>query len=162
MILEQAVKHVITTHKIYCHFETRSFVIFSLIQDYWVNIPFHSMHMIFAILCLTGTGACSSNPCQNGAKCNVIASGYGCSCSYGYTGTNCQTRKSNTQDLSCFFLDAIVHYSRIFTMYIIQYMYYNFRFIVFLENMMQEEVVRSTFSVSNYTKIKYQFNSIHR
>ena len=38
---------------------------------------------------------CSSNPCQNGGVCfnsnNNISPYYGCSCSSGYTGFNCQT-----------------------------------------------------------------------
>ncbi|XP_041372182.1 cubilin-like [Gigantopelta aegis] len=43
--------------------------------------------------CTSGsqTGACLSNPCQNGAACINAGSSYRCQCMAGYTGTNCET-----------------------------------------------------------------------
>ena len=33
---------------------------------------------------------CDSDPCQNGATCNVQANGYTCNCTDGYTGMYCE------------------------------------------------------------------------
>ena len=38
---------------------------------------------------LTETSACSSNPCQNGGKCDVNGNNFVCSCRSGYSGTLC-------------------------------------------------------------------------
>lgn len=35
---------------------------------------------------------CQSLPCQNGATCNQFIGQYNCTCPYGATGVNCQTR----------------------------------------------------------------------
>ena len=87
-----------------CFWDTTVFFHFSHFQDYWKNIPFHALHMIIAMLCLTGNDACSSNPCLNGATCKIVASGYSCTCAYGYTGTTCQTR--NISSLASFVLQC--------------------------------------------------------
>jgi hypothetical protein len=43
--------------------------------------------------CVSGTcdDLCSPNPCQNGGTCAVTNSSYTCTCTGGYTGTNCET-----------------------------------------------------------------------
>ena len=43
--------------------------------------------------CVSGTcvDPCSPNPCQNGGSCAASGSSYACTCTGGFTGTNCET-----------------------------------------------------------------------
>jgi len=53
--------------------------------------------LISCFLSLTvfpGTGACSTEPCENGATCVVVTTGYKCVCPSGFVGNNCETGKS--------------------------------------------------------------------
>ena len=46
---------------------------------------------------------CSSVPCQNGGTCVDQVNSYKCTCSPGYTGSNCQTSKLECSGHSCYF-----------------------------------------------------------
>ena len=53
-------------------------------------------HLISDPQCLVdcANDACESAPCQNGASCQDLSSGYMCGCLAGTTGTNCETGES--------------------------------------------------------------------
>ena len=36
---------------------------------------------------------CASNPCQNGATCQLVVDGYICTCDSGFLGTHCEIGK---------------------------------------------------------------------
>ena len=38
---------------------------------------------------------CGSSPCQNGGTCTDLVDGYTCTCSAGYTGSDCETGKTH-------------------------------------------------------------------
>src|SRR5262249_8755125 len=40
--------------------------------------------------CTAVSGACASNPCQNGSTCTPSGASYSCACINGYTGTMCE------------------------------------------------------------------------
>jgi len=40
---------------------------------------------------------CTSNPCQNAARCMDLVNGYDCICPIGYTGTYCEISESVPQ-----------------------------------------------------------------
>lgn len=40
--------------------------------------------------CTAVSGACATNPCQNGGTCSEAGASYTCACIGGYTGTNCE------------------------------------------------------------------------
>ena len=54
-----------------------------------------------ALICMNwkDTNGCAARPCQNGATC-IPGNGnsYTCTCSQGYSGTNCQTCKNLTNN----------------------------------------------------------------
>ena len=37
---------------------------------------------------------CATSPCQNGATCNNLETGFECDCAYGYEGDRCETGKN--------------------------------------------------------------------
>ena len=41
---------------------------------------------------------CDSNPCMNGGTCTDRLNIYTCKCRAGYTGANCESRKSNSNN----------------------------------------------------------------
>ena len=51
--------------------------------------------------CQNEINECISNPCQNGAICNNLISGYNCTCSSGYNGTLCQTDTDECRSNPC-------------------------------------------------------------
>ena len=50
------------------------------------RLPIHNILLSFLDI-----NECSSVPCQNGGTCVDQVNGYKCTCSPGYTGSNCQT-----------------------------------------------------------------------
>ncbi|XP_071789471.1 uncharacterized protein [Asterias amurensis] len=64
---------------------------FSVVQEYvtyWTNMK--------SSIAASSTPPCLSNPCLNGATCLTGTNSYVCSCTAGFTGTNCQTATNPT------------------------------------------------------------------
>ena len=47
--------------------------------------------LMYLLYLLIDIDECSSDPCQNGAKCTNNVNGYTCNCTAGLEGDNCQT-----------------------------------------------------------------------
>eukprot|EP00794_Sanderia_malayensis_P020572 gene20572-22596_t len=87
----------------------------SAVCEHLVRIPasastFHRQENIDAIALLCSLGgiashvritACTSNPCKNGASCQVTSSGFVCNCMAGYTGLRCETFIDLCSTTSC-------------------------------------------------------------
>ena len=44
---------------------------------------------------------CTSNPCSSNGACVNSANGYYCQCSFGYTGSKCETQINNCVNNPC-------------------------------------------------------------
>ena len=52
--------------------------------------------------CHVPTGACASNPCQNGAVCTKSGPTYKCNCLPGFEGRNCEINRDSCASYPCF------------------------------------------------------------
>ena len=51
-----------------------------------------SAYLYFDLCIFDAADGCQSSPCQYGATCNQLVDQYTCTCPYGFTGVNCESR----------------------------------------------------------------------